>query len=191
VVKLGPRKATVQERTNFERIEEILGNSAPAILESYESDVRGGIKFAFASHGGSSRTFKAVYRDPKTSQKFINKVLHHLFHQVLGRFYVASKPARFDICDKYNFDGKGWAWAAGGSDTPDAVSKRIQDLLEISEHDSKTQEWLLFPDGSKYRNVYCFLKDDLTRMQEWSKVQSLPISYVHGTRKRLAVPPPH
>jgi hypothetical protein len=42
VIKLGPRDAIAQERINFEKVEPILGNYAPALLSFAESETRGG-----------------------------------------------------------------------------------------------------------------------------------------------------
>jgi len=52
VVKIGPRDLIGKERINFERIEDVLGNSAPRITEFADLGERGALKYRYASMGG-------------------------------------------------------------------------------------------------------------------------------------------
>jgi nicotinamidase-related amidase/thiamine kinase-like enzyme len=140
VIKLGPRDAIAQERINFEKVEPILGNYAPALLSFAESETRGGIKFAFASHEGNTISFKSLYSLPNEAQDQINKILKKIFGQVLARFYTRCREERFDLLAKYEFDGKGWGLGAGGSDSIPHIKKRIMDsMIALEELIAKTK----------------------------------------------------
>eukprot|EP01129_Flabellula_baltica_P010526 TRINITY_DN4461_c0_g1_i1.p1 TRINITY_DN4461_c0_g1~~TRINITY_DN4461_c0_g1_i1.p1 ORF type:complete len:687 (-),score=135.66 TRINITY_DN4461_c0_g1_i1:564-2624(-) len=129
VVKIDNVDSITTERRNFEQVENIISNFAPKILSYHEHTVKGGLKFAFASHLGDPKSFMSVYQDLDVDDDLIKNILKIIFMVVFIRFSNSSKLEQFDICDAYNFDGKGWAWAAGGSDNPDAVKKRTKELL--------------------------------------------------------------
>jgi hypothetical protein len=46
---------------------------------------------------------------------------------------LITQYERLKLLECYNFDGKGWAWFKGGSDTPDRVRERVANILQISK----------------------------------------------------------
>lgn len=201
VIKLGWKDDIIRERLNFERVEEILGNNAPALLCFAEADTRGGIKFAFASHEGDAVTLKSVVN--QLSQSELDKILRKVFGNILSRFYLRASYEQYDLLKSYDFDGKGWGLNAGGSDHIPHLKKRIRDLfheinkqnetfsLSLQQNDRQaeiedlnniiTPDILTFPgEGNSYRNVVFFLENELEVLKEWSKTQSFPLSIVHG-----------
>ena len=56
VVKIGPRDLIGSERAAFERIEAVLGNSAPSVTDFADLGERGAIKYRYASMGGGFST---------------------------------------------------------------------------------------------------------------------------------------
>lgn len=180
VIKLGQIDDMAQERTNFERIEEIIGNQAPYVYGSYEASKRAGLKFAFASHCGdvfSTSTFRHAYRDPSTPQGFIDKIISKV-SAVLNRFYSVARMRSWDLLGSYDFDGRGWALAAGGSDEPQALAVRISALL----HDTANvpdMETLDFGQGVQFYNVWR-LMNDLRPLKNWCDAQTFLVSFVHG-----------
>jgi hypothetical protein len=68
---------------------------------------------------------------------------------------------------------QGWAWATGGSDTPEVLQKRIKELIG--------QEGpLLTFNNLKVRSVLEFLEKDLASVQQWSSQKHQLVSWVHG-----------
>ncbi len=49
MLKIGPQEPIGQERMSFEKVEQVLGNSAPRITEFIDFKERGGIKYRYAS----------------------------------------------------------------------------------------------------------------------------------------------
>jgi len=185
VLKLGQIDAIAQERTNFERIEEIIGNQAPYIYASYEGMKRAGLKFAFASHCGhvlSTATFKQAYADPATSQEAIETIISRVT-SALNRFYIVARMRPWDLLASYDFDGRGWALAAGGSDEPNALALRISGLLLLDTSDVTSMDHFTFGslphEQHSYYNVWKLMKD-LDKLREWSAKQQFLVSFVHG-----------
>jgi len=114
VVKLGARAAIATERTNFERVEEILGNTAPAVRSFVDLGDRAGIKFAFAAMGqGRVRTLKSLF-DAGAPQEEIDHVLTEAFDRVLAPFWQAAQLERLPLVPHYRFSPE---WA-GRKDSP-------------------------------------------------------------------------
>lgn len=186
VVKLGQIDAVAEERTNFERVEEILGHQAPYVYASYEAHKKGGLKFAFASHCGdvsTTTTFKHTYLDFATKdQVFVDDILQKVA-AALNRFYTAARIRSWNILESYDFDGHGWALAAGGSDEPSALAARIASLLLMKDPSEVTEvDCFEFQPGITFFNVWKLMRDgeELRRLRAWSKVQRLLVSFVHG-----------
>eukprot|EP01114_Cavostelium_apophysatum_P020086 TRINITY_DN6634_c0_g1_i4.p1 TRINITY_DN6634_c0_g1~~TRINITY_DN6634_c0_g1_i4.p1 ORF type:complete len:814 (-),score=150.15 TRINITY_DN6634_c0_g1_i4:79-2520(-) len=175
VVKLGPLKMIAKEMVNFERVEEVLGNNAPRVKAFVDLHDRAAIRFAYASMSEEKiSSFEDVYRSD-ANQERITSILSFVFEDILGRFYAVSQYERLNLLDCYEFDGKGWAYAKGGSDTPQRVKERITEVLNTDS----SQEYLTFPGGVKFRNVAHFLEKDLPSIPK-RRMESHYVSYVHG-----------
>ena len=106
VAKTGPRKLVAEERAAFERVENILGNSAPNVRGFVDFGERGGIKYAFASMGkGKVKTLKSLF-DTNAPQEEIENVLRAAFEDILGKFYSAAQYERLPLIEHYGFHAK-------------------------------------------------------------------------------------
>jgi protein-tyrosine phosphatase/nicotinamidase-related amidase len=113
VVKIGPRAAIAEERTAFERIEGVLGNSAPRVTDFADLDGRGAIKYRYAAMGrGPSRSFQQLFVQG-ASQAEVERILDIVFDEQLGRFYRAAELERCDLLDYYGFSER-WAPSVQG-----------------------------------------------------------------------------
>lgn len=119
VVKIGPRDAMSRERLAFERIEEVLGNSAPRISDFADFGGRGAVKYRYASmlKGGVS-TFQKRYCAGMPMHT-VRQVLTTVFEEQLGRLYTAAEPESCDLLSYYCFDS---CWAG-------SVRQRVEELL--------------------------------------------------------------
>ena len=103
VVKIGDRDLIARERIAFERIQEVLGNSAPNIVDFAEIGSRGGIKYRYAAMlDGSVRTFQSLYAECADEDR-IEKILSTVFRSQLGRLYSAATLEKTDILECYEF----------------------------------------------------------------------------------------
>ncbi|MEW5725080.1 MAG: isochorismatase, partial [Thermodesulfobacteriota bacterium] len=119
VVKIGPQGQIGQERTAFERIETVLGNSAPRIADFADLGGRGALKYRYASMGGfESTTFQKVYLSGRPFQE-IQAILDVVFKEQLGRLYRAAVRESRNLLEYYDFQPR---YAAG-------VAARIEALL--------------------------------------------------------------
>jgi protein-tyrosine phosphatase/nicotinamidase-related amidase len=108
VVKIGARGPIGQERTAFERIEAVLGNSAPRIADFADLKDRGAIKYRYAAMGGgSSRSFQKLYSSGAPDDE-VRRVLDQVFVEQLGRLYRAAEPESSDLLSYYQFSSR-WA----------------------------------------------------------------------------------
>jgi protein-tyrosine phosphatase/nicotinamidase-related amidase len=108
VVKLGPRGLIGKERASFERVEEVLGNSAPAVRGFVDMRERAGIKYGFASMGqGKVRSLKSLF-DERAPWARIERVLRLAFEEVLEPFTAAARYERLPLLDHYGFAPR-WA----------------------------------------------------------------------------------
>jgi protein-tyrosine phosphatase/nicotinamidase-related amidase len=108
VVKIGPRASMGGERASFERVQEVLGNNAPAITDFADFEERGAIKYRYASMGGVNATTlqKEVQRGMPLGE--VQGVLDAVFQQQLGRFYRAAREESGDLLEHYGFSAE-WA----------------------------------------------------------------------------------
>lgn len=121
VLKIGDQTEIGKERTSFERIQDVLGNSAPQITDFADFDNRGAIKYRYASMGGTfSTTFQKAYEQGMPMPE-VNKVLDTVFGEQLMRFYKAATLESCDLLEYYWFSDK---WA-------DAVRENVESILGI------------------------------------------------------------
>ncbi|MFT5154281.1 MAG: nicotinamidase-related amidase, partial [Planctomycetota bacterium] len=90
VVKIGEQEEMGKERASFERVQDVLGNSAPQITDFADTANRGAIKYRYASMGGTfSSTFQKAYEKGMPMPE-VKEVLDTLFGEQLMRFYKAA-----------------------------------------------------------------------------------------------------
>jgi protein-tyrosine phosphatase/nicotinamidase-related amidase len=126
VAKLGPRAQIAAERVAFERVENILGNSAPAVRDFVDLGDRAGIEYAFASMGdGDVRTLKSLYaagEDPLP-------VLERAFDDVLGRFHTVVTYETLPLAKYYGFEAR---FAPGVRARAEALFGPLADDVELA-----------------------------------------------------------
>lgn len=113
VVKIGPSRELGKERVRFERVENILGNTAPSVRAFVDLGERAAIKFSYAAMGqGAVRSFKALYEGGAPQQE-VDRILQTVFDEVLQPFFAAAQPDRVSLFEEYQFAAK-WAPSVAG-----------------------------------------------------------------------------
>ena len=164
VVKIGPQEAMGKERASFEKIQNVLGNNAPQISEFADFDDRGGIKYRYASMGGSFTTTlqKLVERGDTLSE--VSDVLHAVFGEQLYRLYQARTLEQTNLLEHYQFASR---WAPG-------VRKRMSSVLGRSFGD---EESLKVVEGWNAPNLALFYEKELDKIEYIGRCFQ---AYVHG-----------
>ena len=167
VVKIGEQEEIGKERSSFERIENVLGNSAPRITDFADLQGRGAIKYRYASMGGGfSNTFQKLYQSGTSIEK-INSFLETIFVEQLGRLYRAATKERIDLLEYYWFSP---------SYAP-RMKKKMEALLEreiSDEHDHIE----IIP-GLNCDNMVNFYAKDIDKIKGLIP-SSAYCSFVHG-----------
>ncbi|WCL50282.1 isochorismatase family protein [Leptospira sp. GIMC2001] len=193
VIKIGARDPIAKERSSFERIEEVLGNTAPRIVDFAEIQERGGIKYRYAAMiEGRMEVFQDRYESGSDLAE-IFALLDTVFIKQLGRLYDASEPEKLNLLEYYDFSSK----------YAKSVRKRVEAILgrEIGMEESisiiggNTGDKGISIDQEKsgnegagsigsahsqeVYNVCLFYERDL---QELKEIGSIPhyVSYIHG-----------
>ncbi len=165
VVKIGPRNAIGQERAAFERIEEVLGNSAPRISDFADFGGRGALKYRYASMGaGPVSTFQKRYLQGMSAEA-VRRALHTVFVEQLGRLYAAEELESCNLLDYYCFSSK---WK-------DHVRTRVAAILG-AEPDGPE---LRLPCGPPFPNPCRFYAQELDRLSA-ARRDTAYFAYVHG-----------
>jgi protein-tyrosine phosphatase/nicotinamidase-related amidase len=165
VVKIGGEKAIGQERTAFERIENVLGNSAPRITEFADLKGRGGLKYRYAAMGGGfSTTFKKIYCEG-IPQEQLERYLRIVFEDQLGRFYRAATLERTNLLEHYRF---------GTTRVP-----RVRSAVEAVLGGPAVGNTITLPGGRTCPNLCNFYEQDLPEVLPLAAGSSY-FSYVHG-----------
>ncbi|TGK33304.1 isochorismatase family protein [Leptospira gomenensis] len=165
VIKIGPRDSIARERIAFERIEEVLGNNAPSIVDFAELEERGAIKYRYAAMlEGNVRTFQKTYATVEDTE-ILKSVLDTVFLRQLGKLYEAASREKINLLEYYDFHSK---YAA-------SVREKVEILIE-----TKAEENLLeISPGFFVANVCKFYEQDLTSLREYTAISHYT-SYVHG-----------
>jgi nicotinamidase-related amidase len=164
VVKIGARRPIAEERMAFERIEAVLGNSAPRVTDFADLDARGAIKYRYAAMGrGPSRSFQKLYEQGAPLDD-IERVLDIVFDEQLGRFYQAAQLERCDLLSYYDFDSR---WAP-------QVRARLQELLGAMADEPR----LTLPFERSVANVADFYESTLATLPRSNRSHYL--AQVHG-----------
>ncbi|MGJ4787271.1 phosphatase domain-containing protein [Leptospira koniambonensis] len=165
VIKIGERDPIAKERTSFERIEEVLGNNAPKIVDFAEIGNRGAIKYRYAAMlDGKTQVFQDMFESTdKDSELF--PIIETVFQKQLGRLYDAAEPEKLNLLEYYDFNPK---YSSG-------IRRRVEKLLSKPAN----EEMIELPYGKKVFNVCNFYEKDLQKLKEYGSVPHY-ISYIHG-----------
>ncbi len=165
VLKIGPQESIGQERMSFEKVEQVLGNSAPLITEFIDYKERGGIKYRYASMGkGKSATFQKLY-DSGISLEKVKKFLDIVFVDQLGKFYNARTFEKTNLMEYYMYDPK----------RAERLKVRLEKVLEHPADD----DILKLPTGQEFPNPYIFYRDSVADLLPRIN-RSAFFSYTHG-----------
>lgn len=164
VIKIGPREPISKERISFEKIEEVLGNTSPNIVDFVELDGRGGIKYRYASMLDEKvSTFQKFYTRNFELNK-IYKFLDIVFIQQLGRLYEVSSREKLNLLKYYDFQPK---YAS-------SVKQKITSILGINPSGESIQLY-----NRKLYNVCNLYDKELQSIDENSNFTRY-VSYIHG-----------
>jgi len=165
VVKIGEQQVIGQERTAFERIENVLGNSAPRITEFADLRGRGGLKYRYAAMGsGFSTTFKKIYSEGIPQEK-IQNYLKIVFEDQLGRFYKAATLERTNLLEHYRFEPR--------------FAPSVRSSVETVLGKPANESMLTLPGGKECPNPCIFYEQDLAEILPLATSSSY-FAYVHG-----------
>ncbi|MFO1525153.1 MAG: dual specificity protein phosphatase family protein [Turneriella sp.] len=164
VVKIGERDPISRERAAFERVQEVLGNSAPAIVDFAEFGARGGIKYRYAAMiDGKVKTFQKYFAESDDTDLLI-KFLQVVFTRQLGKFYEAAVQESLNLLEYYDFRPK----------YADSVKKKCGELATLN-----TQGELQIAPGLCVEDVSQFYARDLLKLRESVAVPRY-VSWLHG-----------
>ncbi|MCB1159242.1 MAG: isochorismatase family protein, partial [Leptospiraceae bacterium] len=165
VVKIGKRELIAKERINFERIQEVLGNNAPSVVDFAELEDRGAIKYRYAAmlDNNEVRTFQKLYALSDDLQE-IENILRIVFTQQLGKMYSAANHETLNLMQYYDFTDKY------------AVSIR-QRVEHLTGHKAEGESLSLH--GHNLPNVCYFYERDLKNLKETVPAPHY-VSYIHG-----------
>lgn len=165
VVKIGPRNMIGQERTAFERIEEVLGNNAPHVSDFADLGERGAIKYRYASMGGTqAATFQKRYTAGLEPDK-VRAVLQAVFLEQLGKLYAAAELETCNLLEYYCFSSR---WAGN-------VRARVEDILGRPADGAE----LTLSSGACCPNLCRFYEETLDGFDVLRR-DSAYFAYVHG-----------
>jgi nicotinamidase-related amidase len=106
VIKIGKRELIAKERASFEKIQEVLGNNAPSIVDFAELEDRGAIKYRYAAMlDNGVKTFQKYYGVVDDIEKIKHK-LEIVFRKQLGRLYDASSNEKLNLLEYYEYSNK-------------------------------------------------------------------------------------
>lgn len=147
VLKIGAKGPIGQERASFERIESVLGNSAPRVADFADLGDRGAIKYRYAAMGrGSSKSLQKMYETGASEQE-ISRIFDAVFSEQLGRFYRAAQLESVDLLNYYQFSSR---WS-------ESVRSKVRELVGAHADD----ETLEFANGRRVLNIANFYARDL------------------------------
>ncbi len=165
VLKIGPQEPIGKERMSFEKVEQVLGNSAPRITDFIDYKGRGGIKYRYASMGkGNAVTFQKLYESGISLEK-VKKFLDNVFLDQLGKFYNAKEFEKANLMQYYTYDP--------------VRAERLKTIIEDVLERSADGEMLTLPSGRKFPNPYIFYKEKLAGLIPRDH-RSAFFSYTHG-----------
>ncbi len=165
VLKIGNRDLIAKERISFERIQEVLGNNAPSIVDFCELEDRGAIKYRYAAMlDGNVRTFQKIYATMERDSD-LDSIIDIVFSDQLGRLFEAANSEKLNLLEYYDFQPK----------YSKSVRARVESLLGFP---ANTDQLELLPGVSIY-NPCLFYEKDLLTLNEYNAMNH-NMSYVHG-----------
>ncbi|MBM4379743.1 MAG: isochorismatase family protein [Deltaproteobacteria bacterium] len=103
VAKLGPTRLIGKERTAFEKVQGVLGNSAPSVQGFVDAGAAAGIRYSYASmRQGRIRTLKSLFEKGAPTADIV-RVVRHVFDDVFAPFFAASRYERLPLFEHYGF----------------------------------------------------------------------------------------
>ncbi len=165
VLKIGNQKEMGEERASFEKVEAVLGNSAPRIVDFADIEGRGALKYRYAAMGGGfSTTFQEKYCLGISNEK-TEYYLNTVFKEQLGRFYMAADHEQTNLLEYYWFS----------SDYAPRMKNKIEQVLGMP---ADARE-LSYPGGQRFPNPYYFYAETLDEIMPSASFASY-FSYIHG-----------
>jgi protein-tyrosine phosphatase len=165
VTKIGERNSIAHERDSFEKIKNILGNSAPQIVDYAETNNRAGIKYRYASMLDEKvSTFQARFAKEDNIEK-LKGFLNVVFRHQLSRFYKAASREKIDLFKYYDFSDKYVA----------SIKRKVEEISgsALSENGDVILE------GENCYNLLKFYTHDL-KLRNPKLQYSHYLSYLHG-----------
>ena len=151
VIKIGKQNEIGNERASFEKIESVMGNNAPRIVDFVDFKGRGALKYRYAAMGGrTSTTFQKLYMNGLSKEK-VEAMLKTVLVDQLGRFYTVANLEYCNLLDYYNID-PGYA-------------DRMKQKVEMVLGSNADQPILRLPTGHRCPNVYTFYKEELEKLK--------------------------
>lgn len=167
VLKIGNQTEMGQERASFEKVEAVLGNTAPRISDFADLEGRGALKYRYAAmSGGASSTLQKIYCSGILAEK-TKYFLDTVFEEQLGRFYYAANFEPTNLLEHYTYS----------SEYALRMKAKVENILGKGT-DGSLQS-LTLPTGQEFPNPYYFYKDDLPEIIPKANFSSY-FSYVHG-----------
>jgi nicotinamidase-related amidase len=163
VVKIGKRSEIANERISFEKIETVMGNNAPQIVDFIDLANKGAIKYRYASMSGSSPvTLQKLYQSNEPlSNLFI--YLDEVFDKQLDRFYKAAQAESVNLLNYYQFSSK---WA-------ESVADKVLSIIN-----KPFTPKLTFENGRSLTNISLFYSEYLNSHIE--PIEEYQWSFIHG-----------
>jgi protein-tyrosine phosphatase/nicotinamidase-related amidase len=165
VVKIGNRDLIAKERTSFERIQEVLGNNAPSIVDFCELNDRGAIKYRYAAMlDGNVKTFQKVY-GVMADGSGLDRIIDVVFGEQLGRLFEAASTEKLNLLEYYDFQFK--------------YAKSVRTRVESILGGPQTKETISIYPGYETNNPCIFYEKDLIQLKEYNAITH-NTSFVHG-----------
>jgi len=165
VLKIGNQQSIGRERMSFEKVEQVLGNNAPRIVDFADSLGRGILKYRYASMGkGESSSFQNLFLKGLFIKK-IKKYLEDIFIDQLGKLYNASSYEKINFFEYYGF-----------------VTVSIENIynnIKVVYGCEAFSEELEIINGRKCPNPLYFYKNELRNLLTYSNGYA-HLSFVHG-----------
>lgn len=166
VIKIGPRSLIAKERISYERIQEVLGNNAPSIVDFCEVEDRGAIKYRYAAMlEGSVHCFQDIYESGEDDEG-LQRLLDRIFLHQLGRLYEAESLEKVNLLEYYDFQPK----------YAPSVDRKVRELLGIGP-DAPLESEIL--PGFAVRELVDFYRNDIQDIKNHAHRLHY-LSYVHG-----------
>ena len=133
-------------------------------------------KFQYAALSGMKvSSFKMIFEDQNNDEEMLKGILKILFGSILNKFYEKATPVRCNLFQLYDFDGRGWSWAVGGTDNPDKIAERVATILKVEDANC---EKLKFGEY-QVENLVHFMRNKVLEYRKKANFFHLS-SFIHG-----------